>query len=76
MVRDALTELRLRGAPTTEHIDIEALGAYRVADGGGFPSSYSAFVLRGERSFVMLGGDAHLADARRAGMSCRRHLAE
>ncbi|WP_177328226.1 hypothetical protein OH786_33995 [Streptomyces atratus] len=44
MDSDAITELRLRDAPTIEHIDFEALDAYRFTDGGGFPASYRAFV--------------------------------
>ncbi|MFE7134416.1 hypothetical protein ACFVIM_26515 [Streptomyces sp. NPDC057638] len=44
MVSDTMAGLRLRGAPTTEHLDTAALDGFRFADGGGFPPSYRAFV--------------------------------
>ncbi|RMI32375.1 hypothetical protein [Nocardia stercoris] len=38
------SSIRIQGAPTLEHVDLDVLDAYRFADGGGFPASYREFV--------------------------------
>jgi hypothetical protein len=38
------SSIRVQGAPTLEHVDLDLLDTYRFADGAGFPESYRAFV--------------------------------
>ncbi|MDH6282263.1 hypothetical protein [Prescottella agglutinans] len=38
------SSIRVQGAPTLTHVDLDLLDTYRFADGAGFPESYRVFV--------------------------------